>query len=185
MPMYRVHIVWTGQPANGDGLSTFYFDENAGTAAQAAAAVGTLINEIDSFVSPELNMYIPSEVAIIDPANGDILDVELVSDGDVDGIDSGTPLPFVSQGLVQLRTGVYNASREMRGRLFIPGVTTNRLSDGAPSSAYRTGLQAAFDNLRTDANSDWVVWSRTRGLFASVTSNPVWNKFAELRSRRD
>jgi hypothetical protein len=56
---------------------------------------------------------------------------------------------------------------------------------GAPSATFRGGYDTAAGTLIASGSADWSAWSRTHGVLASIVSANTWNKYAELRSRRD
>lgn len=191
MSMYRVRAAITGDLVAGGGLSTFYYDLAGGTAPQAATATLTFLSGIASNCSNRVTWTVDPTVGIINEQNGDIIGTQVVTGGVVPGTSGLEALPPSQQALMQLRTGVFQNSREVRGRLFIPGITEFDSVGGVLSAAAILDLDAAGEALIADATSTWVVWARpgnppgSIGAMAPVQSVSVPTKFAVLRSRRD
>jgi len=180
----RVRSLYTGLPGM-PGVTTMFFDPAEGLNPQ------DLVDRISDFWNSLLTsladgMTITVE-PIVDSINSDTGEVTSST-----GVTPPTPtncsdtadnLPFATQALVQLRTGVYFGGRELRGRYFVPGYCESAQTAGAPSSAVISALQAAAQSLADDA--DQIVYSPTKHEFADVSTCQVWNKWAVLRSRRD
>jgi hypothetical protein len=103
----------------------------------------------------------------------------------LNGSDATQPLPFFTQGLLRLKTGVYVNGRRVQGHIFIPGPSEN-VSDQAPISTYISAWNASAATLKTSAAAfgAWEVYSRTHLVEAEVVTATMWNKWAVLRSRR-
>jgi hypothetical protein len=98
------------------------------------------------------------------------------------GSAHGDPIPYSSQGLGQIHTGVYVNGRELRGRIFLPGATEDDSVDGKPATGYVSDVAA---QLVTLSSSALCVYSPTHHMFASNSTTACWNQWAVLRSRRD
>lgn len=184
--LWRVSVDWTGTGAVGGGLSTHYFTVAGGTAANAVTAVSTFWTAVDNFISSQMTWNIDDEVQEIESTTGILTGSTFVSVGGNTGGSSNTMLAPQTQGLIQWRTTTVVAGRILRGRTFVPGPTTDQLSGaGVPAPLYLTGLTTAATALRTDGNSELVVYSRKHKVFGIVTDNTSWQKFATLRGRRD
>jgi len=182
--MLRVRVGYSGIGGT-PYLSTFYFDGSGSTAAaDAATAVSTFQNAVDNIQDTGLSWRVDPQVVEMDPVTGQA--TASYAQGSLNGTGAlgAESLPFASQGLIQLRTGVYAAGREIRGRLFIPGLVEASNNDGAVVAATVTALNNAAGSLITDANSDWGVWSRTNGTIETIVSATTWEQFATLRTRR-
>lgn len=184
MTILRVRVGYSGIGGT-PYLSTFFFNGAGQTDADnAASAVATFQGAIDAFQDSELTWRTDPQVVEINEANGQALGSYSTAAQTASGSVTGESVPFIAQALVRMRTGVYIAGRELRGRLFIPGLTEVNSTNGVLASATLTGLGIACDNLRTDADAEWVVWSRTHGQDSVITAANVWEQFATLRSRR-
>lgn len=184
--MYRITTQFDGLAANGGGVNHLYFDQGAGTGAQAHAAVAAFWNAAKTYVSNTTTMTVLGEIELVDNATGQVEAVESTDQVSIAGAGAGNLASPVLQCLIRWRTGVFVNGRELRGRTFVPGVQTNSLSAGGTVAATTvSGLNNAGGSLIGAANADLVVWSKTHGMFETVTSASTWSKFATLRSRRD
>lgn len=184
--MYRVNTVFSGPLVAGGGISRFYFDEAGGTPAQAHAAAVNFWNAVDEVMSTQVAFTVEAEVELVDASTGAITGIESTDPYSASGTGSGDPLPPATQGLVRWRTGAFVNGREVRGRTFLPGMLES-LNDsaGRPNSGALTVINNAAGNLIGDADSELVIFSRTRALQATVVSGQAWSQWAQLRSRRD
>lgn len=183
--MQRVRAVWSGIQGS-PFLSTFYFGTSGEELAQAAVdGVATFLSAVDAEVSNALSWTTEPEVAEMTEA-GQITAVHSTTAASGGGGQSSGLMSNATQGLIRLRTGVFAGGREIRGRLFVPGVTISAgLTSGDTSAGYRAALQAAADALIAYSPAAWLVWSRTNAQAPVITSASVWTEFAVLRSRRD
>lgn len=182
--MLRVRVGYSGIGGT-PYLSTFFFDGSGQTAADdAASAVATFQGALDAVQDTTLSWSMDSVVVQIDPESGQALGAYAVTPASGSGALGNESLPYVSQGLIQLRTGVFENGREVRGRLFVPGLTESANNDGTLASATATTIDSAAAALVADADSLWSVWSRTNGVVAQIAQVTVWNQFATLRTRR-
>jgi len=184
MSLYRVRTVFSG-PQGAPWVNTLYFDAAAGTAQQAATAVrafwAVLMDPIKSNVTAQVEL----EVATLNSTTGATEAVSPVTATVLTGLATGEPLPLATQGLIRLRTGVFFAGKEIRGRCFVPGITENFSSTGRPDSALTAYMNTASTGLLAATGTELVVWSRTTGQYAPVVTMSPWSEFAVLRSRRD
>jgi hypothetical protein len=182
--LFRVRTVFTGVQGS-PWLSTMYFDNGAGTAQQAATAVGVFWGTIDNRMATSVLWSTEAEVVLIDDATGDPTAVVTTTPSSGAGSGAATMLPVVAQGLVRWRTGVFSGGREVRGRTFVPGLTENDNDLGVPNGSIIPVVDGAAAALVATANADLVIYSRTKSLSESVTSGSMWTSWAELKSRRD
>ena len=184
MSLRRVQVAWVSAHIVGGGLSTFYFNDSVGTAAQNVASVGTFLTATDDRRISGTTWATLPDVATIS-LSGVLESVTSTTPATGTGTLAGTAVPQASQGLLRLLTSTVAGGRLLRGRLFLPAVGVNDNTNGVPSATYTADYNAAAAALVADANSDWQVWSRTNNGAASITSATCWSKFAVLRSRRD
>lgn len=182
--MYRVRTVLTGVQGS-PYLSTMFFQEGAGTAEQAVAAVAAFWGAVDGVMHSDVTWDIEQDVEIVDDNTGQIQGVAATSGGTGVGTVTGDILPPATQGLVRWRTGVFVAGREIRGKTFIPALTETAAISGQMANGTQTILEDAANALVGAAGANLCVWSRKNGLSEDVVSGSVWNQFAVLRSRRD
>lgn len=186
--MLRTTTQWDGIPGS-PYFTVLHFE---GTDAAEASAVHALTVELwDAMANYRTSIMtgqVLPEVEVVDVATGNVTATFAEPTAPVAAGTSGARQPYVVQGLVQARTGVYDAGREIRGRTFLPGTIDASDTDGVPSSAYITAISAIWSTFLTDGTTAGVppvIWSPTKGLSAPVAFYTVWNQWAILRSRRD
>lgn len=186
--MLRVTTQWGGIPGS-PYFTVLHFSGTTEAQAEAAhAGVVALFNGLSNYRDSRMTGQVLTEVENVDPVTGNVIGTFAVTPVTLAAGTSGAAQPFVVQGLVQARTGVYDAGREVRGRTFLPGTLDKDDFDGAPSSAYQAAIAGVWNTFRTDLEALGaapVVWSPTKGLAAEVSVYTVWNQWAILRSRRD
>lgn len=183
--MYRVRTVFTG-PAGAPWLNTLYFDEAGGSAQQAATAAGAFWGAVDAHINTAVSWSTEADVVTVNAdtgaATGVISTIPITGAGAV----ASDILPRSSQGLIRLLTGVFNDGRQIRGRIFVPGLTeTANGVGGIVAGATGLALGTAASDLVADASSTLLVWSRSALQDHPVVATSVWSQFAVLRSRRD
>jgi len=103
------------------------------------------------------------------------------------GTGGATQLADATQILVQWRTSTIHGSRFVRGRTFLPGISSPQLSGGNVLAATVSSI-AALGATLAGSGAGLQVWSRpvagAGGLASDVTGCTVWNEFAVLRQRR-
>ena len=182
----RVRVVWSGDPTSGGGLSTFYFNDAVGTAAQNVASVATFLNATNDRRVAPCTWATEADVPTLNVGTGAIEGIVSTTPATGVGTAAGDALPPIAQGLLRLFTSQIVSGRLLRGRLFLPGAPeSDSASTGGTSATYRSDYEAAAAALIADANSDWSVWSQTHGTLASIATASIWSKWASMRSRRD
>lgn len=183
--MWRIKTTFSGPNVVGGGINYLYFNDAAGSPEDAQSAVVNFWTIANDAYRVDTVASVSNEVAVMD-LSGSITGVLTAGDNvNINGTDDSDPLPPATQCLVRLRTGVFVAGREVRGRIFIPSGGEALSVGGKPGGGRLTELQTAVGGLVGDINSTLVVFSRTHGVAPPVSSGSVWNQFAVLRSRRD
>jgi len=185
--MIRVTTEWTGASGSPYYTQMHFGGSTSGEAGTAVSAVRNFWFQLQNILSDELIAKVQDDVPQIDPVTGNILAMFNVPSSAVVFTNTNQILPWATQALFRLRTGVYVAGRELRGRQFIPGLTEDRSTSGNVDAATVTLLNGnwtfAYGGL---ASSNTVqVWSPTHGVADNVQSATVWDQWAVLRSRRD
>lgn len=181
--IYRVRTAWSGP--TGALLSTLWFENSAGLTAQAAAdAVHALWDGCKAMISNTFTAVTDAEVATFDVSSGQITAVTSVTNTPVTGTESAEYLPFQTQGLIRLPTGIFLAGRRLQGHVYVPGPTENRNDAGTPSVAYQAALTAAGAAMVSWVSSTPVVYSRTHTAAVPITTPQASPHWAVLRSRR-
>lgn len=181
MPL-RVRTVFTGV-AGTPWYSNLYFGDTS-LPADAHAAVVDFWALIGPYIHTSVDWTVESEVTVLSILTGQPTSQTSVGAISGGGTASGQPLPWATQGLLRARTEAYANGRNVRGRIFIPGLTEDAQSQGRPEPAVGPLMVTAAEQLLlTDAT--WVVWSRKNQIQPEVTSVDFWQEWAVLRSRRD
>lgn len=179
----RVRTEWTGLPG-GPGLSTIYFT-NAATEQQVVDAVRDFWTALNSRICTPAIWTVQGDVDLIDDSTGNIISVQTATPRTGNGSDAGQMLSYGTQGLLNLRTGVYQNGREIRGKIYVPVPSTTSNNDGVPQSTYSAALVTAYAAMEaTAAASDVVVYSPTNGLSVPVSAPNPSAYFARLKSRQ-
>lgn len=182
--MLRIRTIT--QTGNSDTyLSTFYFGSTSlSDAPTAASSVLAFWTGCKSRISSSMSISLDPLALLVDPATGKPTDAAGVSGTPVTGTATGDVLPYATQGLLHLPTGVYVNGRQLQGRLFIPGPCEVDSSAGFPLSAYQSTIDSAATTLVTGTLM-WGIYSRTHKQFKGIVSPRTWNNWGILRSRRD
>lgn len=182
----RLRTTITGSTGAPYLSTTYWTRTDSSSAGLAADAVAAFWESIASEMSSDLSWNVEGFCDVIDDATGTLVGIDTIGGGNSgDGGDTGEPLPFATQGLLQLRTGVVVGGRALRGRLFIPGATEGKSTDGVPSSDYRSEISSAYSAMMAVSGAEMLIWSRKNGTSSPVTGGSPWNQWAVLRSRRD
>lgn len=164
-----------------------FFDIEAADAQLAADAVNAFWLNVSGMIVNTVTWSVEDLATVIDPVTGQPTGVVAV-DGDTGvGGAAGGMMPRAAQGLIQWRTGVWQAGREIRGKTYVPGLDNEFSTLNGEFVPAQQQLLATYasDLLTTPGNPNLVVWSRKYGTVTPVTSGAVSNQFAVLRSRRD
>jgi hypothetical protein len=186
--MLRVTMMFTGVPGSPWFNITHWLGNDTAAGAQLAVdhvnqfylAIGTLIDNAVTWTSG-------GTVEVIDPATGTLTGTFSVVPATGGGASTALALPQATQGVVQLRTGSFKNGREIRGRIFVPGLTVDALAtSGDLTTGAQSTLAGAANALQAWDAPALSVWSRAAPSQAvSVESTAVPLEFAVLRSRRD
>ena len=186
--MLRVRTTFTGSTGS-PWLSTAYFlgsfpDPTQADADAAVAAVGAFWGAVDSRMNTAIQWTTDPSVAVMD-LDGQQTGAFGTTSQSGTGASASDLLPQATQALLRLRTNVFSAGREIRGRWFIPGLTEAEATAGNVTAAAATVFNVAAAALIATAGAEWCVWSRTQTTAAAVVTANTWTQFAVLRSRRD
>jgi hypothetical protein len=183
----RVRTVFTGV-AGTPWYSNMYFATSGGTAADSVANVDAFWTTLAAQINTAVTGTVEGDVAIIESTTGEITSVESVTDGTIDFTGSGNVLPPANQGMINLNTNTYAGGRQIRGKLYIPGLVVGaQNSDGTVAAAYYGAWVSVAGALKTSASTTgvWVVYSPTHHMHAAIESVTPKTTFAVMRSRRD
>lgn len=187
--LLKVRTALTGSLVRGGGVTTMYFDFSA------APNPNDILELVEGFwddMKAEMMggtiAAVETTAVVIESTTGQPTGVVTGTPSQVTGTGAGDGCPPTTQGLLQLLTGEFIDGRQLRGRVFLPAIPEGANSNGQPGAGYTATAVGAGTALLTGASllgADWVVYSRTKLQFAPITSTPLWNQWASLRSRRD
>jgi hypothetical protein len=178
--IHQVRVEWSGAPGM-PGVSTFYC---SGTISQFRTDLTTAFTADKSLIPADVTITVPNTGSDIDSGTGQV--VGTWTSGDPNTIAcTGTGNYSSPVGMVVIwHTGVYLNGRELRGKTFlVPTVASTFSTDGSLNDTDRLGVQNDFNTL-AGTTADMVVFSRTAGAIASVTSATVSDRPAVLTTRR-
>lgn len=136
------------------------------------------VNELTARVEPELT--------VIESTTGQLIGTEVVTGASVVGTNNSFMVPRASQGLLKWSTDLVIAGRRLRGRTFLPGLSTGLDTEGGGVSA---GIAATIGSqaqgFLDTMGGEMVIYSRTHKSGSAVTGVSMWTEWASLRSRRD
>lgn len=196
--LLRVRTVFTGGPG-APLLNTLFFEGNTPTdATNAAAATRAFWNAFQGIICDVWKADVQPEVVMLTPDDGSPILVYPTTSTQIVMAASNTGLPQANQAVIRLRTGAYEDGREIRGRIYVPGLNQNSNNQGDVATGTASTLLTAANTL-IGATAQLVVYRRERkayvnkkgvaipyraGSYAPVTAASVWNEFGMLRSRR-
>lgn len=166
------------------GTNTWYFHEDGVSVADQVAALSTFYNHLATGITrAPLQYSFDGITEIVESSTGEIVGTDSTGAAwSHTATATGSALPFSTQGLLQLRTGVYFGGRELRGRIFLCGFVEDNSDEGEPVGALVSEVNGWAADL-VDANL--AVFSPSKLEFASVSAITMWTEWAVLRSRRD
>jgi len=188
MPFLRVRTVFTGVTGS-PWVSTINFGGPAQTGNQtdadaAVAAVGAFWGAVDGNMHTSVTWTTLPDVLFL--GDNGIAAASFATTPQVGtGATGGTPLPWATQALVRGLTSSFVGGRQVRGRIFVPGLTSTAVTSGAVATAVQTALTTAAGTLNAVTTPPWAIWSKINATVVPVSSVSVWSQFAVLRSRRD
>lgn len=184
--MLRVTTRLTGG-TGGDQWNTVHFGgDTSGEAVAARDAVEDFWVALQAAIDGTYVAHIPADVERVDITTGQVIEEFPVTPFDVDMTASADPLPWMTQGLVRLRTTTFANGRRLQGRIFVPGPNEVQNTSGFPVAGYIANLQTAANALATSGSAagGLVVYSPTHRVAAAVTTVSVAPYWSVLRSRR-
>ena len=194
--MHRVTTLLFGV-GGGTAYNSLYFDSSVSgiEAADAQDAAASFWGGIGAYIRSGSTSVVQAEVQEINTETGEITSVTTLTDQSHTNTGTGDPLPPANQYRLRLNTNDFVEGRRLRGSIFIPGITENNSTNGAPTSSLTTDVvaRAVLDFITT--TDGLVVYSRPRpaghplgaraGVNGLVTGITGLSYFSVLRSRRD
>lgn len=185
--MREILTNWT-MASGGGKVSVMYFDDTLAVTDQRAA-IGTLFGAVDAFLDTSVSWVVDTSGREINAATGAL--TGSWGDGTPrsgSGASSGQSVPDAAQVLLQWHTDDIVNGRFIRGRTFVPGLSTLFVTDGNLGAAQLTTIATAANAFDNDPLAGFGIWHRpvlgAGGSFHSATASDVWAEFAVLRRRR-
>lgn len=171
----------------GNATTVMWFDAATAVATQRTA-IHALFTSLKSLQATSGSYAIDTAGREVDEATGQLVNSwSEASSKTGTGTGGATQLDDAAQILIQWRTSTIHGSRFVRGRTFLPGVSTVQLANGNVLAAARTTVETAGNTFAT-SGAGFKVYGRpvasSGGVAASVTSCTCWSEFAVLRRRR-
>jgi len=195
---FKVVTTFTGAQGS-PWMNTLMFDANGAQLAQDAAdAVAAFWGSVDALMDSSVSWVTEPTVVEFDELDGTPEAFRTVTTASGTGAVADISLPYASQALIRLFTANVVNGHQVRGRIFVPGITRNNLGEGVPNAALITAFNTAIATLIADADSLLMVWARPVdashatplspervGTTHAVTAGSTSSQFAVLTSRRD
>jgi len=171
----------------GNAVSVFWFDNTTAVATQRTA-LHAFLTATKAYQATSGSYAIQTAGREVDETTGQLVNSWTEASSKTGtGTGGATQLADATQILVQWRTSTILGSRFVRGRTFLPGISTPQLSNGNVIAATNAAIAAAGATL-AGSGAGLVVWHRpvssSGGFAATVTGCTVWGEFAVLRRRR-
>jgi len=198
MALYRVVTVFTGAQGS-PWMNVMHFSADlSGTAQQAASAVATFWGACDALMDNSVSWVQDPTVVEVNEGTGVPEAFHTVTTGSGTGAVSDISLPYANQALIRTFSDQVVNGRQVRGRVFVPGITRNNLAEGTLNGTAIAAFDAAAAALIADANCNWQIWARPvdaehatehsperAGTGNDILSASTSSQFAVLRRRRD
>lgn len=184
--MREILVDWA-TPAGG-GFRTVTYWEDSASAASQRAALGAMLGSVDAFLDSNAVWLVETSGRELDEATGTLTGVWSEATAQTGaGALAGQCVPDAAHVLLRWNTSSIVGGRFVKGRSFIPGLSTANVLDGNLALATVSGIQTAL-NTFVAAAPTFGVWHRpdaaNPGTHAAISSATVWNEFAVLRRRR-
>lgn len=180
--MKRVRTNFTGVPGS-PYVSNMYLGDSF-LVQEAIDRVSEFWVILEPYMVNECQWAVEDTVVTIDAATGEIVSSASGTGGVGQGDATGEMLPPSNQILIQWYTGQYINGRELRGRTYVPAISSSNNAEGFLAPATRTAIIGDLETWYA-AEGPPLIWSRAALETRAVASLDVWNQFAVLRSRRD
>ena len=188
MPMLRVRTVFTGVTGS-PWLNTLNFGSPTQTGSQmeadaAVVATGAFWGAVDALMGTQVAWSTLPDVLFLGD-DGVASQAYATTPQSGVGATVSTLLPISTQAVVRLLTGLFIGGRQLRGRIFVPGLTEAANGGGVPEAATLSTITTAANTLNAATAPPLGVWSRVNATVEPVSAVSVWSQWGVLRSRRD
>jgi len=182
----EILVDWT-TPSGSDHRSVTFWQTSAPVADQRAtlkAFLDTIKSQLDNAVT----WTIETSGRELDDTTGALTGVwsEATASTGV-GVVNGEPVADATQALMRWTTDHIVGGRFLRGRTYIPGLSSSHLSNGNVSSTAISAWTTAGQTMIA-AGDGFGVWHRpvlgAGGVFWAADDASLWSELAVLRRRR-
>lgn len=174
-------------PAGSGFRSVFHFVA-ADPVATQRADLATMLGTIDNLLDSNTLWTIETTGRELDDNTGTLTAVWTEATAKTGaGAVAGQCVPDAAQILLRWNSGSIVNGRFVKGRNYIPGLSTASVTDGNIAAAALTSFNAAVATFQAALNG-FGIWHRpvagAGGLMVGCQSASVWSEFAVLRHRR-
>lgn len=182
----EILVDWT-TPAGTGFRTVTYWDQSLSVSPQRDA-LGALFGSIDNLIDSNTVWTVETSGRQVDDSTGTLTGVWSEASAETGaGTVAGQCVPDAAQILLRWNTTDIAGGRFVKGRSFVPGLSTASVTEGNLSAAAVTAFQTAV-NTFIAANVGFGIWHRpvnsAGGSFHDVVTGSVWPEFAVLRRRR-
>lgn len=187
-------VKWTNLAGAAGGLSVLHFVDGT-PIATTRNVIQTFLNTIRAVMVADWEGRWEGTVRELDTATGQLLSEAYSGPISVFGTAPGEAVADATCHLLQYRSGVYIAGRQVRGRTFVPGGAAGDLEGGQWTAASTALAGSAAASYASNAASR--LWSRPLyrtvggdrvlvrpGTQHGIASSSSWVQCAVLRHRR-
>lgn len=188
--MWRIRAGWTLAGSSDTWLTTTSWADSIGLSVNSSVdALWHILDDCMNFVSEDVTYQIDPVVDIVDVATGHLTGTLTVESASNHGRSTTAQLPQATQGEISLVTGDYISGRQVVGKFYLPGLTTEASDDGSPSTGFKTALYNAIVANKDGTGilhdqASMKVYSRTHHSIHDIANPRPMQRFAVLRSRR-
>lgn len=188
MALWQYRPDWS-VPGAGAANTVMHFEATPIDAPDIPAVVRAFFLALAPKFPNDVTISFPNELFEIDPATGNVLDIEtVVAPASVAGTNTANWIGAAGAQIIW-ETGVVVNSRRLRGKTFLVPLGANNFdNDGTLAGVPGGEIKAAADNLLsglTAVGATLEVYSRTHHVHHAALSSFVPDRSAILRSRRD
>jgi len=183
----RVRTVFTGV-AGTPWYSNMYFAWVSGQTQNHIDIVEDFWTALIGQIHTDVTGTVEGQVPVIEDSTGAITAMETGTPKTINFTGANDMLPPATQMVLNLTTGQYLGGRQLRGKIFIPGlIRTAANADGSPNSGFTGVQETALQDLIAASSSPGPlrVYSPTYHDSLVVDGGYAMNRFAVMRSRRD
>ena len=184
--LVRMKWTWTGV-AGVPYYSGLCLEAGSDDITPEANVTDAFLTGIGAYFVDDMAWNFPTSHPIFDVATGEATGIATSDAESGNGTATDEALPWATQIHVVFHTGEYVNGRELRGGLFLPGLSQTVNDNGVLHPGNVADLSGRLNDWLFDGdnlNHEAVVYSPTHRGYAAITSATVTNQFAVLRSRR-